>query len=108
MTNPYQVLGIPNNSSVSETKAAFRRLASLHHPDAGGDPEKFIAVKTAFDSIKSGYRVNPPRSSSTYPGTRYHSSYDGAHWMESSIIQAVDDLLETVRRGHVYQANFNQ
>lgn len=47
MPNHYQILGIPNNSSQADIKAAYRKLAMIHHPDRGGDPEMFKAVNTA-------------------------------------------------------------
>jgi hypothetical protein len=29
----------------------YRRLSKLYHPDAGGDPEHFVELKRAFDSL---------------------------------------------------------
>lgn len=59
----YQVLGISSNSTKAETKRAYRKLMSQHHPDklvAKGMPEEMIKVATeksqeiqaAYDMIK--------------------------------------------------------
>jgi hypothetical protein len=48
---PHAVLGVVPGASLDELKAAFRRKALEHHPDHGGDPAAFIAVKRAYDGI---------------------------------------------------------
>lgn len=67
--NPYQILGIPTNSTLDVVKEAYRQLATRHHPDKGGNPETFKIVKLAFkmivDNIKKGIQI-PQNSSSTY------------------------------------------
>ena len=37
-----------NPTTIAELKQQFRQLALLHHPDKGGDPEKFkeISLRT--------------------------------------------------------------
>lgn len=57
MTDPYSVLGIAPGASDKEIKAAFRKLAKKHHPDAnGGDKvseQRFKEINEAY-SILSG------------------------------------------------------
>ena len=57
MMNPFEQLEIPNNSSVDVAKKAFRKLAMIHHPDRGGDSEKFKLIKAAWELIESGKYV---------------------------------------------------
>jgi DnaJ-class molecular chaperone len=45
MQNPYQTLGVERNASVDEIKRAYRKLASQHHPDKGGDKALFQEIK---------------------------------------------------------------
>ncbi len=53
--NPYQTLNLPEGASINDIKAAFRRLAKAHHPDAAGrtsgDVEKFIKAQTAYQKL---------------------------------------------------------
>jgi hypothetical protein len=48
---PHALLGIAPGASLEAIKAAFRRKALEHHPDHGGDPAAFIAIKRAYDGI---------------------------------------------------------
>lgn len=56
MKSYYQVLGLNENASADEVKAAYKNLAKKHHPDKGGDPEKFKEINNAFERI-----TNPER-----------------------------------------------
>jgi len=38
-----------SNATRADVEVAYRRLASLHHPDKGGDPDKMAAVNKARD-----------------------------------------------------------
>jgi curved DNA-binding protein len=49
--NLYDVLGVDKNASADEIKKAYRRLASKHHPDKGGDTAKFQEIQTAYDTL---------------------------------------------------------
>lgn len=44
----YKILGIPKDASSAEIKKAFRSQSLIHHPDKGGDEEKFKLVNEAF------------------------------------------------------------
>lgn len=44
----YNVLGVNKTASSDEIKAAFRRAAIKHHPDKGGDANKFKEVNEAY------------------------------------------------------------
>lgn len=56
-----EVLGVPARASMDEVKLAFRKKALEHHPDHGGTPESFIAVKRAYDSLVRRNGRPPPR-----------------------------------------------
>lgn len=46
-----KLLGVPLGSSDRAIESAFRKFARRHHPDVGGDPEKFRAVLAARDFL---------------------------------------------------------
>ena len=49
--NYYDILGVKKDASADEVKKAFRRLARKHHPDAGGDEEKFKQINEAYEVL---------------------------------------------------------
>ena len=49
--NPYKVLGVPEDADKQTIKKAYRKLASEHHPDRGGDEEKFKEVAEAYSIL---------------------------------------------------------
>merc|ERR1712159_261327 len=46
-TGLYKLLGVEKSSSEAEIKKAYKKLAMKHHPDKGGDPEKFKEMTAA-------------------------------------------------------------
>jgi DnaJ-class molecular chaperone len=56
MQNPYQTLGVERNASTDEIKRAYRKLASKHHPDRGGDTKTFQEIQTAYDTLSDPQR----------------------------------------------------
>ena len=52
MADYYNTLGVSKNASEKELKTAFRKLAAKHHPDAGGDAEKFKEINEAYNTLK--------------------------------------------------------
>ena len=50
----YEILGIQEDASRNEIRHAFRTLALKHHADRGGQDEKFIIIKQAFEDLKVG------------------------------------------------------
>jgi DnaJ-class molecular chaperone len=51
MTDYYATLGVPKTATADEIKKAFRKLASQHHPDKGGDTQKFQAIQAAYATL---------------------------------------------------------
>lgn len=50
----YKILGLNAGATEEEVKRAYRKLASKHHPDKGGNTERFQDIQAAYDAITSG------------------------------------------------------
>jgi len=47
----YEDLGLAKDASPEEIKKAYRSLVRTHHPDKGGDAEKFKQVQEAYETL---------------------------------------------------------
>ena len=54
MESNFDILGIPEDSSSSDIREAFRKLALTHHSDRGGQDEQFKKIKQAYEDLKGG------------------------------------------------------
>lgn len=83
MSDHYSTLGINRGASPDEIKRAYRKMASQHHPDKGGDKNKFQAVEEAYrtlsdDQKRAAYdNPNPFGQSGPGPGG-FHFSFGDA------------------------------
>lgn len=47
----YSTLGVDKNASQDDIKKAYRRLSMKHHPDRGGNDEKFKEICQAYETL---------------------------------------------------------
>lgn len=47
----YELLGCAKDATDADIKKAFRKSAMQHHPDKGGDPEKFKEISKAYEVL---------------------------------------------------------
>lgn len=50
-STPYNVLGVTPDASTDDIKKAYRKAALKHHPDKGGDEEKFKEISKAYETL---------------------------------------------------------
>ncbi len=69
--NFYKELGLDKNATKSEIKSSYRSLVKQHHPDAGGEKERFLAIQNAWETLndpikKEQYDRNFSSSNSSF------------------------------------------
>ncbi len=66
--NLYEELGLKQNATRSEIKSSYRSLVKQHHPDAGGEKERFLAIQNAWEIL------NDPLKKEQYDRNFFSSS----------------------------------
>ena len=54
--NLYEELEIPKNATKAEIKSSYRRLVKQHHPDAGGEKDRFLAIQVAWETLNDPFK----------------------------------------------------
>ena len=70
----YTTLGVAKNATPDEIKKAYRRLASQHHPDKGGDTTKFQQIQSAYDTLSD------PQKRQQYDNPQPQFNQNGFHF----------------------------
>ncbi len=63
--NFYEELGLKKNATQSEIKSSYRHLVKKHHPDAGGEKDRFLAIQCAWETL------NDPSKKAKYDKTLF-------------------------------------
>lgn len=95
--NPFAVLGLPPTATAVEIKAAYLKLAHLHHPDKSDEPDaaaRFRAAKDAFDAATEAAESSSLPSSSS-PFTEHPNPFSDSQqqhsWTSGSTYADSDD-----------------
>ena len=48
----YSILGVNRNASDADIRKAYKKQSMQHHPDRGGDEEKFKQINEAYSTLK--------------------------------------------------------
>jgi len=85
--NPYEVLGVPREAQDGVVKKAYHKLAREHHPDKGGDAEKFKKVQEAYEILtdpqkrenfdRFGTPGGPPQGANPFPPDIFAQMFGG-------------------------------
>lgn len=53
----YEILGVDRNCTLEDIKKSYKRLCLIYHPDVtGGDSDKFIEIKEAYDFLVKNHK----------------------------------------------------
>ena len=67
--NLYEELGLKKNATRNEIKSSYSSLVKQHHPDAGGEKERFLAIQNAWETL------NDPIKKEQYDRKIFSSSF---------------------------------
>lgn len=78
----YKTLGVDKNATQESIKRAYRQLAKQHHPDNGGDTEKFKQINQAYSIIGDEHKrhqYNQDMASHRSDSNSYSYNHDNIH-----------------------------
>ena len=87
MTTHYSTLGVSKDATSEEIKKAYRKLASKHHPDKGGNTATFQRLQEAYSTLSD------PEKKAAYDNPSLNRSFHHAAGN-----QAFDDLFTMFRQ----------
>ncbi len=106
--DPYKVLGVSQNASNEEIKAAYRALAKKYHPDAyANNPladlavEKMKEINTAYDQITKMRSGGGSGGNADYSANTNYSTNEG---YASSSFKNIRDMINAGRVGEAQSA----
>jgi len=103
MTDYYQTLGVPKTATADEIKRAYRRLASQHHPDKGGDTERFQEIEAAYRTLSDSEKRTQYDNPNPFFGQNHNGGWQhaGAHFDMNDIFAMFGHGQRQQRRNHV-------
>ena len=76
--NIYSIFGVSQNANKTELKAAYRRLVKKHHPDTGGDKNKFLEIQLAWETLNDPIKKQNYDRTISYP--KEYSNIENSNW----------------------------
>lgn len=52
LADAFKIMGLPMTATAAEARKAYYKAAREHHPDKGGDAEKFKVLNNAYQAVK--------------------------------------------------------
>ena len=93
MADHYQTLGVAKNATPDEIKKSYRKLASKHHPDKGGDT-------AVFQQIEEAYRIlSDPQQRQEYDNPRPQFNQQGFGFGQGAPFADIFEMFRQQQQG---------
>lgn len=86
MADYYNTLGVTKQANADEIKKAYRKLASQHHPDKGGDKAKFQEIQEAYSTLSD------PDKKSQYDNPSPFGTRGDGGWQQAGMPPGFEDI----------------
>lgn len=113
--NLYEILGVEKTATQDEIKANYRKLAKEHHPDIGGDEEKFKSISHAYNVLSDeekrrnydnggGQRMggNPFADVVNHFRANFHRQQARGRDIRSDIVLSLEEIYRGVKKSIAY------
>tara|TARA_Y100000994_G_scaffold110790_1_gene91046 strand:- start:943 stop:1620 length:678 start_codon:yes stop_codon:yes gene_type:complete len=78
--NLYAELGLKENANKGEIKSSYRRLVKKHHPDAGGEKDRFLAIQNAWETLNDP--IKKEQYDKTLVSINQTTNFNNVNWEE--------------------------
>lgn len=95
MKDYYSILGLAKTASADEIKKAYRKLASQHHPDKGGDTARFQEIQAAYAILSDPAK----RQQYDSPRSQFSGGFGGFNPGAGFDFDAIFDMFGADMRG---------
>jgi DnaJ-class molecular chaperone len=103
----YNTLGVGESATPEEIKRAYRKLASQHHPDKGGDTAKFQEIEAAYRILSDpAQREQYDHERRNPGGMRFN--FNGHDIHEHGMPPGMEEMLRNFGFNFGHGANFHQ
>ena len=108
----YKTLGVEKSASSSDIKKAYRKLVKVHHPDSGGDEEKFKEISEAYNVLSDSEKKanydrfghDQQRPSGFSHQQHFHQERVGSS-MPLSVTLTLEEIFTGVKKKYKYNRN---
>jgi len=93
MSKYHDILGVAADASKDDIKKAYRKMASKHHPDKGGDETQFKNVQEAYERLTNPEKFAHEQQQQWHSSRGSRGGHPGFDPFESQVRSHFEELL---------------